>query len=527
MSIRRSIAGVVMIVALMSGSIPAQTDELGQGVMLLNQGDYDGAIVQLLAALKKNPSSFKAAMGLGNAYFLTDDYDKAVVYFEKAHGLNPADVGAASNLATVYTAQGKSDKALELYTQVVKSNPGNAEPYNGLGAIEQSLGNYDKAIAQYKKAISLVQTEARYYVNLGKVYELMNNAGEAALWYEKALTVNGKSVEAILALGVLDKNASQYEKARAHFQQVLQINPSSWEAQRQLGILLEIQGSLDGAINRYNQALKSGKADLREVLSALGAVYAKKGDFESAAASYRQLLIKFPALDEIHGELGVVLFRSGNFFEAVQELKKGLQQDSANIRFLSALGDAYMALQRYDMAVACYEDVLKTEPDHIPARLQLGILAYNKADYNRAEKYLRGVLAINPATVDAGYYVALILIQRKRFDEAITMLEELKSYAGSDARVFYGLGMAYGRLNNLQKAVEMLTKAVSLNDKLADAHWELAKIYEQTNYRDMQYKELRKILEIDKNHPLKASIKAKLQILRDDGIIKNDEWQNF
>jgi tetratricopeptide (TPR) repeat protein len=174
------------------------------------------------------------------------------------------------------------------------------------------------------------------------------------------------------------------------------------------------------------------------------------------------------------------------------------------------------------MARSCFDDVLKVDADNLDARLQVGILEYKAHNWAQAEKYLRGVLAISPASVDALYYVGMIELNNGRVDDALREFTELRSRISTDARIFYGLGLVYAKKTDTQRAIEAFAKAIEIDPKCLDAHWELGKIYESVGYKDMAYKEFKAILTAEPNHPLKDVISTKMKLLRDQGVQDND-----
>ena len=95
-------------------------------------------------------------------------------------------------------------------------------------------------------------------------------------------------------------------------------------------------------------------------------------------------------------------------------------------------GLPYIALGKMEMAQSCFDDVLKNDADNMTARLLMGIVSYNQQAWDRAEKYLRGVLAIDRSNIEARYYAGMIGIQKNKPDEALKDFEELKSHAPKD-----------------------------------------------------------------------------------------------
>jgi len=256
-------------------------------------------------------------------------------------------------------------------------------------------------------------------------------------------------------------------------------------------------------------------------VKALASTYMKKKDFESAISMYKQLVGQERSMEN-YGELGMACFKAGKHNEAIEAFKNAAEKGELTARFLNGLGQTYLSLEKDEMALSCFEDVLKKDPDNLEGRLQVGIIEYRRKNWAQSEKYLRGVLALNAADVDARYYVAMIEVQKSRYDVALKQFQELLTIVTKDARVYYGIGLTYARRKDSNKAIESFVKAIELNGAMLDARWELGKIYEAVNSKEMAYREFKAILTTDPNHPLKQQIEEKMKRLRDDGVLDND-----
>jgi tetratricopeptide (TPR) repeat protein len=280
------------------------------------------------------------------------------------------------------------------------------------------------------------------------------------------------------------------------------------------------------AIMLYVQALK-GNPGSRRFLEALASASLRQGDLAAAVGYYRQLIAMDPELPKAHGDLGVALCRSGDYYGAVTELKIALSTDSVNVTYVNSLGQAYVKLERRPQAEKCFNDVLRLDPENIGARVQLGILAYQSNDFPRAEKYLKGVLAITPSETEARYYVGLVALGKGELAEAEKHFHELETLTRNDARPFFGMGLVFAkRQGQADKAIKYFEKAVEVDPKLLDARWELAKLHESVGDKDQAYWAYKKILLTDPSFRFKEDIKRKLIQFREDGIV-DDQWQNF
>ena len=77
-------------------------------------GNYNKAIEQYRQALEIQPDYYKAALYLGDAYYLKQDYDSAVKYFDLCMKRFPYEMEPAKFLTDAYYKKGDYEKALEV-----------------------------------------------------------------------------------------------------------------------------------------------------------------------------------------------------------------------------------------------------------------------------------------------------------------------------------------------------------------------------------------------------------------------------
>jgi tetratricopeptide (TPR) repeat protein len=100
-------------------------------------------------------------------------------------------------------------------------------------------------------------------------------------------------------------------------------------------------------------------------------------------------------------------------------------------------------------AIALYEAILATRPDHAPTLINLGTIHYNQRQYGEAERLYRSA-----TEADAGYALA-----------------------------FFDLGNVLDELERLPEATAAYQRAVELVPHYADAHYNLALSFERQGQR--------------------------------------------
>ena len=129
---------------------------LNQGVVLLEEGQYDRAIAYFNKAIEINPKYADAYNNRGNAYAKKGQYDKAIADYNKAIEINPRFAAAYNNRGNAYMGNGQYDKAISDYNKAIEINPRDAFAYDNRGFVYMvKLGNKNKACSDWKRACEL------------------------------------------------------------------------------------------------------------------------------------------------------------------------------------------------------------------------------------------------------------------------------------------------------------------------------------------------------------------------------------
>jgi tetratricopeptide (TPR) repeat protein len=107
---------------------PAFIDSIRQnlGAVMLDQGDYRGAIDNLTSVVAHQPDWVFSKYALGSAYFLSGDYDGAEKAFRAAVEKDPNYVDALYSLGIVYVRRKNGKEAGRILNELKKRDPGAA-----------------------------------------------------------------------------------------------------------------------------------------------------------------------------------------------------------------------------------------------------------------------------------------------------------------------------------------------------------------------------------------------------------------
>jgi tetratricopeptide (TPR) repeat protein len=188
------------------------------------------------------------------------------------------------------------------------------------------------------------------------------------------------------------------------------------------------------------------------------------GEREKARAALEKVL----QLDESSAlaltQLGRIEMASGNYAKAAGYLRR------AHVARPNDAGDAF----EYGRALELSGDLagarnvllssLKLNPDQFEARLALGRVYLGLNDSNAAEDQFEAAVLLQPGNSEAQINLAKTLIHRKKFAEAVELLETVAEPSSRNPEIFELLAQAYASLGRQQDAQRAQMRAKALQD---------------------------------------------------------------
>lgn len=141
----------------------------------------------------------------------------------------------------------------------------------------------------------------------------------------------------------------------------------------------------EGAANEFQRAVNlSPTSDYSvDATKYLAQSYLKLEKTDKAIEAYRNTLTRQPGRDDLHLELGNVLYAEDRFEEAVQAYQKAVNIDPSSLNQFS-LAQGLMQTGRYEAARAAFRNVIRLEPHSAHGYLGLGQAYAKEGDYDSA-----------------------------------------------------------------------------------------------------------------------------------------------
>jgi tetratricopeptide (TPR) repeat protein len=258
----------------------------------------------------------------------------------------------------------------------------------------------------------------------------------------------------------------------------LALRPDAIAAHTHLATALKEKGQLDEAIAAFRQALRL-KKDYAIAHNNLGSTLHAKGQVDKAIAEYREAIRLEKDFAGAHHNLGLALFKKGRLDEAIAEYRKAIRINKNFAKAHDSLGDALRARGKLEEAITEYRkaimlEAIRLDPKDPVVHCDIGNALTQKGDLTGAIGAYRQAIALKPDFAQAHYNRGVAYGYLDQYEKAVDDWSQAIKLDPKFRIAWYNRGKAYGYLGKYDKAVANYSKAVELDPKDAGAHNDLA-----------------------------------------------------
>jgi tetratricopeptide (TPR) repeat protein len=268
---------------------------------LQKTGRYEESAAKWRQVLELSPDDEEAHRNLGNVLMMTGHREESAAHFQKASEIklraaieaDPASARGFNDLGVLLVQTGRVEEGVAQFEKAAALKPDFAAARANLGGALAKLGRLDEALVELRQALASDAANAPAHYNLGLVLSRRGDAQGAIREWRSALELDPKYAEAHVSLGDALDAQGRTAEALAQWRDGLELQPNDPPALRRVAWVLAT--SPDAAIRDGAEAVAfavralelSGGKDA-QVLDALAAAYAEKGQFANAVLTARR-----------------------------------------------------------------------------------------------------------------------------------------------------------------------------------------------------------------------------------------------
>jgi len=426
-----------------------------RGLVMQGKGDLAAARTQYESALKTDPKFFPALTRLIVLDLSEKKGAQAEQRIEAFLKNQPSHAGALIALAQLRAkTPGKGDEVAGLLNRAVRDNPSEVVPRLALIRYELSRNQPKNALAAAQAAVAALPDRPELFHAMAQARTAAGDLQQALSSFNQVATMRptlpGPHLEIAQTYIRMNDNRSAIKSA----QRALAIAPTLLPAQALLARLLVEEKRIDEA-KAVARAVQKRLPDAAAGFALEGDIEAKNRKLPLAEAAYRKALTKKDAGTDEAAKLHAVVLAQGDQARADALAKSWLQDHPKDTTFVLRLATSAYVRGAYGTAADRFAEALKERPDD---PMLLNNLAF--------------------ATLKAKRPGALALAERA---------DRLKP---DSPPILHTYAAALAAENQLDKAIEVQRKAVSLRPGDPEQRLALARLYLDAGDRAQARKEL-------------------------------------
>lgn len=165
----------------------------------------------------------------------------------------------------------------------------------------------------------------------------------------------------------------------------------------------------------------------------------KKGEYTEAIATIKKVYLEQSYEQNLR--LGWLHYLAGLFIESTAYYQKASDLMPYSIEARLGLANPASALGNWDSVIKRYEEVLKIDPNNTTANYRLGLICYNRADFEKAYSYFEKVINLYPFDYDTNLMFAWTNYKLGKLREAKILFNKVLMYSPGDESATEGLGL--------------------------------------------------------------------------------------
>jgi len=331
-------------------------------------------------------------------------------------------------------------QALKLLDRAIAARP-IPEYFTARARLHLALHQRSEALADYGTALDgtpadLFGTVSRVQLLLKRalLYVSLGRAREADADLTEAIRLVPDYTEARLERALLLRHSGRGEEAERDLEAARQSGAGLADSFYMEGVRALVTNEKAEAERMIGFALDLDPGHSRAHV-ARARLYMESGRFEDAARELDQAIPVHPAEADLYYYRGTSLLAVGRAEPALQDFDKASELDPKEPRYLAARGLArFRAGQEVEAARADFNAALQVDPSCYPAWFNRGLVAFERKEFEDAEKDLRHATALR-ASPEGSIALGRVLQERGNTESALNLLRRaLEIYRTPDAQ---------------------------------------------------------------------------------------------
>jgi tetratricopeptide (TPR) repeat protein len=466
------------------------------GMLCVRRQDYAQAEAAFREALKLDPQSSPAYMGLGAVYLLQNDLKQAGEAYRIAASLAPPSPRNV-NYATFLRRTGDRQGAREWLEQTIKKAPDFIPASLQLAELELEDKRYEQCDALIKRVLGFDPANYEALMLAGRLHLVQGRGTNALGEFERVDRLYPKTPEVQYHIALAHLVNGDTARALGALNQAITLAPHYADAVVLLAQLHLRRGDPDAAVLPLTNLLIRDPDNVRAQMLLANAHQARR-DPGAAIAIYKKVAAAQPKNPEPVFFLGLAYLQQGSRGEARQAFEKAHALAPEMLGPIEQLVDLDIAEKQFTAAFQRVNALLDKNPK-APLLHALKAKIYGaQGDLKQAEAALRKAIELDPNFEAAHSMLARLYVRLRQPQKALEVFQAAADRNPKDVGALLQLGVLHHSLSNYTAARDTYEKVLALRPNSALALNNLATLYcDQFQQLDRAYELARRARELD------------------------------
>lgn len=438
---------------------------------------------------------------------------------------------AYGELGQLYHAYELNEAAEACYRNALVLDPSHLEWTYSLGYLLQFTGRFSEALQFYQQMKIEPQNPQLAYlvhIRIGECYRKLNQPDQAKSAFEAAYQINSEGPAVLARLGEIALDEKRFDLAIKYFTSALEKQPEANRLHYSLGMAYRGKGDTEKARLHLSQYGMVGvqppdpvKTHLEKLVTGYwthilaGKLAFSAGRYTEAAQAFEKAIKENPEDAGARINLSAALGQLKKYKEAITQLQEAIRLEPENVTAHFNLGSLQVNSGDYQEAIKHFQFVVKKNPKDSQAHLALANGFQKEQQYEKAIEHYKVALSLDPGLSWAWVDLASVLRSVGRHAEALKVLEEAHSRIPYDGPIAHALARTLATTPDLgqrqgQRALELALKVYQAFEDIEHART-VAFAYAELNQCDKAVEWMEKAIELASKSPGSAAIVENLK----------------
>jgi cellulose synthase operon protein C len=437
---------------------PNAVEPLLAGARLLaSRGDIAGAQEKIDRAINVQPKSPEALLAKAEILRTKGDAAGSLAVLDQMLTDQPGNIRALIDRAGLLVAMGKADKAKPDIDAVLKATPGNVQAIYLQAVMQAQAKDFKGADATLDKINAYIPRIPRGYYLQAIVKEQLGQAAQAEEAIRRYIARSPNDLAGYKVLARLQFAKRRPDLAAETLAKVVESGQGDAETYDLLGRAYASIGRSEDSVKAFQKAETLAPNDVG-LQTRLASARMGAGQAQSAVDDLERTLELAPTAPQVGEALYFAALATGDLKKAADAIEKvrAAQGDTPVVGNLEGL----LKLAQLDVegAATKFRDVLKKNPDFVPAQINLSRVAAMQGKPATAEQLLSTLLDKDPVSEPALSMLVAQFAQTNRLAQAIALVEKAHNAQPANARLTASLGNLYIRADKPAEALALINK---------------------------------------------------------------------